>query len=186
MSDFPTLETGRLHLRELTLADSDAVLAIHADPDAMRWFGTDPMPDQAAAEKLIEQFAALRREPNPGIRWGIVRQADDTLIGNCGLFRWNPTWHTCMVGYILAREAWGQGYMREALNAALDWGFANLQVQRVDAQTHPDNSPSIRLLENAGFVREGRLRQAGFWHGQRHDLLHFGLLREEHSESRRH
>ncbi len=72
MNDVPTLVTQRLQLREITTADAPQLLAIHGDARAMRWFGTDPLTDLPQAEKLVEVFAAWRKMPNPGVRWGIA------------------------------------------------------------------------------------------------------------------
>lgn len=174
---FPTLETPRLRLRELTLDDAPALLAIHGDGPAMRHFGTDPLTTLAEAEDLVRRFAAWRQQPNPGVRWGLERRADGVLVGSCGLFGWNREWAKCSTGYELARTARGQGLMREALCAAFDWGFAQMDLHRIEAQIHPDNAPSLALAEGLGFVREGRLREVGFWGGQRHDLLQLGVLR---------
>jgi ribosomal-protein-alanine N-acetyltransferase len=173
---FPTLRTDRLLLRELTGADTDALFAIHSDVDAMRWFGSDPITDRHQVRQLIDMFAAWRREPNPGTRWGIVERHSSTLLGTVGLFRWNRAWRNCIVGYELGRFAWGHGYMREALTAVLDYGFAEMQLHRVQAEIHPDNAASIRLVERLGFMREGVHRDQGFWHGRFHDLVCYGLL----------
>lgn len=176
---FPVLETSRLWLRETTPADARVLFAIHSDAEAMRWFGTEPLPDEQAAQKVIDGWAAARTLANPGIRWGIERRDDGRLIGTCGMFRWNRPWRACMVGYELARDAWGQGYMREALLAMLGFGFVQMQLNRVEAQVHPDNLASLKLVERLGFVREGLLREAGWWDGQAQDLLQFSLLRRE-------
>jgi ribosomal-protein-alanine N-acetyltransferase len=69
--------------------------------------------------------------------------------------------------------------MTEALNATIDYGFEAMQINRVEAQVHPQNAPSIRTLETLGFLREGYQRQAGYWHGTHHDLLQFALLRAD-------
>ena len=68
--------------------------------------------------------------------------------------------------------------MSEALRAMLDWGFAHMQLHRVEAMVHPHNTASLALLERLGFNTEGILREAGFWNGQRHDLVVLGLLAE--------
>ncbi len=177
MSDFPTLTTTRLWLRELTTDDAPALFAIHSDPQVMRWFGADPLPDVAAAQRLIDVFSGWRVMLNPGTRWGLAARDTGELLGTCGLFKWNRNWQCCTVGYELAPSAWGQGYMREALQTVLPWGFEHMELQRVEAQIHPDNTASIKLATTLGFEQEGRLRQAAFWGGQRHDMLHFGLLR---------
>jgi ribosomal-protein-alanine N-acetyltransferase len=180
MSEFPTLKTQRLHLREITATDATALLAIHGDTQAMRWFGTDPMTDLPQAEKLVDVFAAWRKLPNPGVRWGIALQDRDALLGTCGLFKWNRGWRCCTLGYELAQRAWGQGYMHEALTAALDWGFEHMALNRIEVQVHPDNTASLRSVQALGFQYEGRIRQAGFWLGEYHDLLQYGLLRSDY------
>jgi ribosomal-protein-alanine N-acetyltransferase len=121
-------------------------------------------------------FATWRREPNPGTRWGIVDRQTGALLGSVGLFRWNRSWNNCIVGYELGRFAWSQGFMREALTAVLDYGFAEMQLHRVQAEIHPDNAASIALIERLGFTREGVHRDQGYWGGQYHDLVCFGLL----------
>lgn len=179
MSDFPALETQRLLLRELVAGDAPALFAIHGDAPSMRWYGVDPMVDVRQAQKLIETFAGWRKMPNPGVRWGIERKSDAMLIGSCGLFKWNRGWQTCTVGYELARSARGAGLMSEALSAALAWGFEQMMLNRIEAQIHPDNAASLKLAHGLGFVQEGRAREAGYWQGERHDLLQFSLLRKD-------
>lgn len=176
---FPTLETPRLWLREISAADALALFAIHGDAERMRWFGVDPLPDLAAASALVGTFASWRRAALPGTRWGLQPKQGGELIGTCGLFAWHATWRKCVVGYELARGAEGQGYMHEALSAALDHAFGTTALHRVEAQVHPQNTPSIRVLERLGFRLEGRQREAGHWGGRHHDMLMYGLLRTD-------
>lgn len=182
-SAFPILQTERLLLRELTPADAPALFAIHGDAEAMRWFGSDPLQTVADAEKLVEVFAGWRRLPNPGTRWGLERRADGALVGTCGLFNWNRAWRRCTLGYELARGAQGQGLMAEALRTVLDWGFFaadGMALNRVEAMIHPDNRPSLRVVEGLGFRREGLLREVAFWGGRHEDLEMHALLAREH------
>ncbi len=177
MSDFPRLETQRLVLREIVAADAAAIFAIHGNVDVMRYFGTDPMTEFAQAADLIEAFSRWRGEENSGIRWGIEHNGQ--LIGSCGLFRWNHAWHSAMVGYELAQAAWGQGLMQEALTAILPYGFNTMNLNRIEAQIHPNNTASLKLMPKLGFAHEGHLREVGFWGGQFHDFMQFGLLKRE-------
>ena len=179
--DFPVLETPRLRLREIVVADAPALLEIHGDPVVMRWFGNDPIADLAGAHRIVESFAGLRWLPSPGTRWAIEPRdsPDSELVGTCGFFRWNRGWRTCMVGYELAPRAQGRGYMREALRAIVPWAFATLGIERIEAQVHPDNAASLATLAALGFRREGLQRAAAFWGGRRHDMVVMGLLRED-------
>ncbi|KAF2406857.1 Acetyltransferase (GNAT) domain-containing protein [Pseudomonas antarctica] len=117
------------------------------------------------------------RQPNPGTRWAL--EQDGQLIGSCGLFKWNRGWNSCALSCELAAPARGQGLMSEALRAMLAWGFAHMHLHRVEAMVHPHNAASQALLERLGFKAEGTLREAGFWNGQRHDLVVLGLLARE-------
>ena len=177
MSDFPRQETQRLVLREIVAADAAAIFSIHGDANVMRYFGADPMTELAQATALVETFARWRDEENSGIRWGIEHNGQ--LIGSCGLFRWNHAWHSAMVGYELASSAWRQGLMQEALAAILPYGFNAMNLNRIEAQIHPDNTASLKLMPKLGFSHEGQLREAGFWGGQFHDFVQFGLLRRD-------
>lgn len=179
LAPFPVVTTERLLLREIGLGDVERLFEIHGDPDLMKWFGSDPISDIAAAEGLVKLFASWRVQANPGTRWGLQTQQDQQLLGTCGLFGWNRSWRKCLVGYELAPQAQGNGYMLEALSAALSWGFTNMALNRIEAQIHPDNSRSVRLARQLGFVEEGCLRQVAYWRGQHHDMLQFSLLRSE-------
>jgi ribosomal-protein-alanine N-acetyltransferase len=75
----------------------------------------------------------------------------------------------------------GRGYMKEALAAVLAWGFTAMELNRVEAQVHPDNKASLASLGKLGFVEEGRLREVGFWAGSHHDLMLHSLLKREWS-----
>ncbi|UTH76551.1 GNAT family N-acetyltransferase [Chromobacterium sp. IIBBL 290-4] len=177
--DFPTLRTERLILREITLDDAPALLDIHGDAEAMRWYGTNPLATLEQARQMVETFAGWRQLPAPGIRWGLALSGGGPLIGSLGLFKWNRGWRSCALGYELARGRQGQGLMSEALRAALAWGFVHMELNRIEAQVHPDNQASLTLLERLDFKTEGRARQAGFWLGRHQDLINLSLLREE-------
>ena len=171
MSDFPSLETPRLRLREITESDAAALLAIHSDAEHMKWFGADPLQDLQGALGLVKLFAGWRQQSNPGTRWGIELKGEPGLIGTCGLFAWNRNWRKCTIGYELAPQAIGRGLM--------PWGFHAMELNRVEAQVHERNLPSLALLAKLGFLQEGRLRQVAYWGGKHHDLLQFSLLAAE-------
>lgn len=132
---------------------------------------------------MVTAFAAGRALANPATRWAITDRTTGQLLGTCGLFKWNRNWRSSALGYELAHSAWGQDLMQEALDTVLDWGFENMALNRVEAQVHPQNTASINRLETLGFLREGLLRQAGFWLGEHRDLVQYSLLREEFHSS---
>jgi ribosomal-protein-alanine N-acetyltransferase len=161
------------------MEDAPTLFEIHGNAEAMRYFGTDPLIEFQEAEKLVAKFAALREAPNPGVRWALVVRETGELVGTCGLFGWNREWHKCSTGYELAESSRGQGYMEEALRAAFAWGFAEMQLNRIEAQIHPHNEASRRLVKRLGFRQEGLLREVARWGGEFHDLLQLSLLHKE-------
>ena len=179
MTGFPALSTQRLHLREIVASDADALFRIYSDADAMRWFGSEPMTEPLQARQLIDIYAEWRRAPVPGTRWGIVVRETGELVGTAGLFRWNKSWRNCVLGYELGRTAWGKGYMTEALQAVLGYGFVAMALHRIQAEIHPDNLASKQLVERLGFRLEGTHRQQGYWCDQYHDLQCYALLEGE-------
>lgn len=172
---FPVLYTPRLQLRQITLSDADALFAIHSDAEWMRWYGVEPLTTPSQANQLAELFAGWF-VAGTGFRWGLERRQDQRLIGTCGLFRWNKSWHNCVIGYEIARDCQRQGYMREALSAVLDYGFNAMRLHRIQAETHPDNAASIALAQRLGFRFEGVHRQQAYWGGRFHDLNCYALL----------
>jgi ribosomal-protein-alanine N-acetyltransferase len=83
------------------------------------------------------------------------------------------------VGYSLASAEWGNGYMQEALTALLDYGFSELDLNRVEADVDPRNAASGRSLERLGFRREGLLRERWIVGGEVSDTALYGLLRKD-------
>lgn len=73
-------------------------------------------------------------------------------MGNAGLIEGKVE-----IGWRLSHDAWGQGYAREAAAASLDWGFANLDTDRIWAITTPGNIRSWGLMERLGLKRHPQL-----------------------------
>jgi [ribosomal protein S5]-alanine N-acetyltransferase len=179
-NDFPTLHTQRLVLRQILIRDAGALFANHSNAVAMALFGSDPLTDIRQAHQLIATFEAARTWPNPGIRFAIALKTEpELLIGSCGIFKQNRAWHTAVLGYDVAAAQRGRGIGGEAIAALLTWAFDALKLNRIEAQVHPENIASIRLLTRHGFLREALQREAGFWGGQYQDLVLMGLLRRD-------
>jgi len=77
---------------------------------------------------------------------GVQLKDQPKLIGTCGLFRWDKRWKRCTTGCELTRTFHGQGIMREALTGILHWGFRDTDLNRVEAQIHPESGPSVKHL----------------------------------------
>lgn len=164
--------TDRLTLRPARAGDADDLYPTLADPEVMRWWSRPPLESAEATR------AYMAREHDPAWRWWIItRTGDDRALGwvSAGEKRQGGV---IEVGYLLAREGWGQGLAREAVSAVIDRLFAEGQ-RRVFADTDPDNERSNALLERLGFRREGLLRAEWETHIGVRDSVIWGLLATE-------
>ena len=130
------------------------------------------------AEELIEASRAWL-SLGTAVCLGIVPKDATGLIGTCTLFDISRSSRRAEVGFLLGSSAWGRGYMTEALTAFLSYGFGDLDLNRIEADTDPRNLAAIRTLEKLGFVREGLLRERWITDGQKSDSVLLGLLRSE-------
>jgi len=177
---FESLEllTPRLRLRPLQDADADALFAIFSDPEVMRYWSTLPWTSLQQARDLITRDQAAHRSGDY-VRLGLERRDDGVLIGNCTLFGLNRGSRRAEMGYGQLRAAWGRGYMGEALEALLHYGFGPLGLNRVEADIDPRNEASGRALERLGFQREGFLRERWIVGDEVSDSALYGLLRSD-------
>lgn len=175
---FPELSTPRLLLRQPNRADVDAVMRMFSDPEVLRYYNVDLVTRRDEAIGIIEN-RRRRYELGYGIRWALVLKSTGAAIGSCGFEVLHRAWHYAEIGYELDREHWRFGYMTEALRAMIGYGFDRMDLHRVEAQVEPPNTASRNLLLRIGFREEGIARERGYWRAQFHDLVQFGLLKDQ-------
>ena len=175
---FPRLQGKRLLLRPPASGDADALFALFADPEVMRYWSRPPMTALAEAEGLIGEILH-GFDQRTMFNWMVVSRSDDTLIGTCALFRIERRHRRAEIGYSLRSDHWGRGLAAEAVSLMLDWAFRTLDLHRVEADIDPRNDGSRRLLGRLGFASEGMLRERYFVGDEVSDTELFGLLEDE-------
>ena len=172
------LTTARLKLRPLVESDAGPLFAIFSDARVMRYWSSAPWTAiERAHEMIARDTAALAAGEH--LRLGMETLDAGRLIGHCSLFGFNAQCQRCDIGYGMAFEAWGHGYMHEALTAVLNYGFAELALNRVEADVDPRNLASAKALERLGFQNEGLLRERWVVDGEVSDSGIYGLLRRD-------
>ena len=73
---------------------------------------------------------------------------------------------TAEMGYWLAEPYWGKGIMTAAVQFLTSWAFRELKLHRISAEPYSTNTASHRVLEKAGFTRDGVLRSSAFKDGR--------------------
>ena len=175
----PELTGSRLRLRALAAHDADALFALHADTRVMRYWSCPPWTDRQQAVEQIARYAR-EREATEFYSWVATLDRDDTLIGTCSLFGIQHAHARCDIGYALAPQYWGRGYASEMLSLGLDHAFERLGLNRIEADIDPLNIASCKLVERAGFRREGLLRERWRVGGGVQDTALYGLLRSDY------
>ena len=172
------LTTERLRLRPLLASDAAALFAIFSDARVMRYWSSAPWASIDKAHEMIAKDATAM-VAGEHLRLGIETIKDAKLIGHCLLFNLNAQCQRAEIGYGMAFDAWGHGYMHEALTAMLNYGFIERSLNRVEADIDPRNAASAKTLERLGFVKEGFLRERWVVDGEVSDSGIYGLLRRD-------
>ncbi len=161
---FPELHTPRMQLRALHEADAPVVFQLYSDPRIMRYRGAPVFTQPETADALIAQWNNAF-EKQQGVRWGLVLQENNTLIGTAGFTKFNAMNFRAEIGYELHPDFWNRGLMTEALKAITTWGIKDTGLHTIEANIAPENSASKRVLEKLGFVREALFRENYFYEG---------------------
>ncbi len=150
--------TDRLLLRSWRDDDVEPFAAMCADAEVMRHLNGPIGRDEAAA--IVKRQQALIDRHGHGF-WAVERKEDGALLGFCGLRLGGhpdtPVSRELEIGWRLRRDAWGQGYAREAAEASLAWGWANLPHSRVAAWTVAANTASWGLMLRLGMTHRPEL-----------------------------
>jgi RimJ/RimL family protein N-acetyltransferase len=150
----PVLETERLRLRRARPADLACHAAMLADPEVMRFVGGQPHAREEAWRRLLTS-TGLWTLLGYGY-WTLERREDGAYLGQIGFGDFKRDLDPSIeglpeMGWLLQREAHGQGYASEAVAAGLQWADRALAGQTFTAIIHRENAASIRVAEKAGF-----------------------------------
>jgi ribosomal-protein-alanine N-acetyltransferase len=169
----PRIETPRLVLRPIRLADWPAIHRYMADPVVTRWLPPGPL-DAAGAQAFARKNAG--RSPRCV---AVVERESGELVGHMAFHPWFVR-ATHEVGWAIAPERQGCGYATEAARALLDYAFDVLGCHRVIATCQPQNEASWRVMEKLGMRREAHFRQALHQEtGEWWDEYFYALLADE-------
>ncbi len=152
------ITTERLILRNWQRSDHAPFNAMGRDPEVMEYLGSLQSQDETDAG--IGRLMAIQGAHGHTF-WAIERRDDCQFLGFCGL-KIAPEGiagieNAVEIGWRLRRDAWGAGYAREAAAASLEWGWANLPINRIIAITTPANLRSQGLMLRLGMVRQDGL-----------------------------
>ncbi|MER5780236.1 GNAT family protein [Streptomyces mobaraensis] len=169
----------RLELRELTIDDVDAVLAIYGDPEATEHLSFEPRSRQDVGHIVARSMASATTTPRGEYCLAVVERESNDLIGYGRLATDPHQPRGATLGFALRPDAWGVGYGVETIHLLLALAFADLDLHRVWGARSPLNTASARAMQKAGMVEEGRIRQHVFKAGQWRDSVVHAIVADE-------
>ncbi len=173
------IETGRLQLKGFTTEDIQYIFENLPKPEIMSILG-----HRSEEEYLIEEskyksgYAAYNRR---FLVFLLIDKETNNIIGRCGLHNWNKEQHRAEIGYTMMDEdSKRKGFMSEAVQAIIAYGFDTLKLHRIEAIVGTSNEPSLRIIKKNKLVQEGLLREHYFDAGKFSDSVLFSKLYDEY------
>ena len=146
------LRTDRLLLRDWSVTDAEAALKVYGHDDVTRWltYELERIPDTAAMRVVLQGWTAGQHDATPGTgRWALVLLDGGALIGGIALLPTPVPEVDVEIGYQLAPEYWGRGYVTEAARALARWAFQHSLVE-LFALVAPDNTRAAATARRIG------------------------------------
>ncbi|MEM9510149.1 MAG: GNAT family N-acetyltransferase [Cyanobacteria bacterium P01_E01_bin.35] len=147
-------------MRSLKNSDLDDLAEIWADPEVTRFLPSRGLPiSRENTKKSLQSFIEHWQQREYGI-WAIIDNSSLRMIGYCGL-RYLDELDEVEILYGLAKTYWGREITTKAAEAAINYGFKVVELERVIAMVLPDNIASIKVIENAGLQYEKQIHLFG-------------------------
>ena len=181
MDTFPILHTDRLDLIEIKQSHLGDLFKLFGDENVTRFYNLLPLTNEQEAQKSIDWFQT-RFKDKLGIRWGIALKGQQNIIGTIGFNNFTKR-HRAQIGYDLQTKYWNNGYITEALKTVINFGFDNLEINRIEAEVMHGNQISEKVLNKLNFKKEGILREWMFWNEKHYDMIMFSLLKTDYKKT---
>jgi RimJ/RimL family protein N-acetyltransferase len=134
-------------------------------------------PSEAAAKEVVAGWSANQKDD---IGFAVETLDDQpVLVGNVGLWGARPKDRCATLGIGLGREYIGRGYGTDAVRVIVGYGFREMGLHRIELSVAPFNPAGLRAYAKAGFVEEGRRREAVLHDGHWYDELQMSILDHE-------
>jgi len=163
------IETNRLRLRPLYMADAEMLYRHWNEPDVRRFLWDDQAVSMAQVQAAIDTSNQLFHDYQYGL-WAMLLKPAGTLVGCCGV---RPLADDLELLYSLTRAYWGKGLTTEAAQACLQYVFNTGKPDRIVGIANPDNQASWRVLENVGMKRLGRQQH------HQESVLYYAVSRQD-------
>ena len=147
------LETDRLFIRHLNILDAADFFSYRSDEEANKYQGWTPRNLNDAYNFIHFKTVQEPNIPDTWIQLAVTEKANNTLIGDIGVYFMPEAHQEVKLGYTLAKTHWGKGYASEMVQAIIDHMYKEFSKTRFVAFICPDNIASIKLVTRLHFTR---------------------------------
>ncbi len=172
------LEGESIYLRPLSIEDVEGNYAYWLNDQEIVQFnshGKFPM-----TVPMLKAFVESTSRATHAVVLAIIDKATDAHIGNISLQAINWQDRNAEIAFLLGeRSFWGKGVMKQAGKLMIDHAFNALNLHRVHCGTSSANMGMQKLAIKLGMNEEGVRKEAIYNHGKYHDIIEFGIIREE-------
>lgn len=170
--------TERLKLRKIVQEDTEDIFLFTSNPAGKEFLSWQPHESiertMGFVNSIIEKY-----QNGSAVQWGIELVAENKIIGLTGYIDYSADNCRGEIAYIMSPDYEGKGYMTEANQAVINFGFDVMKLNRIQAKAEIDNIGSQKVLKRIGMKEEGTLRQFIFQKGKYRDYKMFAILSTE-------
>lgn len=174
-SSLPTLETKRLTLRPLAMSDAEAILHYSQKPVFYQAMGRKTC---SSIDDVQEFIAGILKKELP-LYWIVLLKEKNCVIGDCGFWQFHKEAKRAEVSYAIDPTYWDCGYATQATARIIQFGFEEMDLNRIQAICSIGNVVSERVLQKTGMQLEGILRQYIHHEDRQLDMKMYSILRQE-------
>lgn len=179
------LESERLIFRQFKLEDAKQMYENWASLEIVTTYLTwKPHTSESATKEIISLWKREYRRKD-FYQWAIILKENDENIGVISVVDSKEHISSVTIGYCLSDLYWNHGYMTEALERVMEFFFEEVGVNRVESKHSVYNPASGRVMQKAGLIKEGVIKQGDMSNIGLSDLVVYGLVKEDYNKQKR-
>lgn len=148
---FPIIKTERLTLNQVELNDAEFILFQRSSPEVTKYIKREPYTKVEQAIAFIEMITQQFTEKQ-SYTWALRNPETNEMLGSICLWNFSEDRKTAEIGYDLHPNFQRKGFMNEAMQATINYGFNELNLTQIEAFTSKYNETSKKLLTQNNFI----------------------------------
>lgn len=178
LDTFPIIHSERLDFLEIKQIHRPDLFKLLTDEMVIKYYNLKSLTCEEDAQKYIDWFYC-RYHDNLGIRWGLALKGTRNIIGTIGFSNFSNDMQAHIV-YDLISFHWNKGYITEALQKIIGFGFSNLNISSINAEVMHGNIASEKVLEKLHFENKGVLNSWMYVEELLCDVSTFSLSKQDY------